>query len=147
MPDSLDRIIDLTFELRRTCRQKMSCGPKETEGVNFAQVHALLLIEKQPGMTMKELAKALHITSPSATSFVSRLEKSHWVERYHDPLNRRLVRLRMSPTGKKLLHVKMSKRRNELKDILRLLPAKDQIALARILKHLLASLPASFSHP
>jgi DNA-binding MarR family transcriptional regulator len=138
MPDALDRIIDLTFELHRTFRQHMlQCMKDEKDELNFLQIFALVHIEKMPGLTMKELAQMLHVTSPSATSFVSRLEKGKWIERYHDQDNRRLVRLRLTPTGKKLVHGKMAKRRAELRRLLGSLPVSEQTAFATILDHLL----------
>ncbi|MSR86879.1 MarR family transcriptional regulator, partial [Candidatus Peribacteria bacterium] len=66
-------------------------------GANLLHIHSLFLISEQEGLTMKEIAKSLHITSPSATSLVNRLVDMKWVGREHDTENRKLVRLRLTP--------------------------------------------------
>lgn len=140
MPDSLDRIIDLSFELGRIFRHKMVTVVRNGEPVNFLQMHALVLIRKKPGITMKELAESLHITSPSATSFVNRLAALTWVRRDHDDKNRKLVRLSVTAAGDKIILSKMTGRRRELRRIIGLLPEKERAAMAVILKHLLDAL-------
>jgi DNA-binding MarR family transcriptional regulator len=100
------------------------------------QIHALLYVREHEGMTMKELAKHLKITSPSATSFVNRLVKLKWVERFTDPENRKLVRLKISTTGTAMLQQSMKERKEEMRKVLSLLSPDDQEELARILTHL-----------
>ena len=67
----LDDIATLTFDMGRCLRQKMlQC---DIGGLHMPQVHTLLFVQNKPGLTMKELALMLRVTSPSATSFVDRL--------------------------------------------------------------------------
>lgn len=136
MEDSLDKIIRLTFDLSRIMRHVMGCLAEEGTRVNFLQIHALALIGEHPGMTMKELAEFLHVASPSATSFVGRMEKLGWVARSHDSDNRKLVHLQLTSKGNAVLREKKTKRTAVIRDILRLLSAEEQQQLARILEKL-----------
>src|SRR5438874_2022493 len=91
--DPIDRIIESTYEFGRIMRQQMFEGNKGTSAMNFLQMHALLLISDREGLTMKQLAESLHVSSPSATSLANRLVKMQWIGRMHDEKNRKLVRL------------------------------------------------------
>jgi DNA-binding MarR family transcriptional regulator len=133
-----DRIMGSALSISRKLRQHLSC--KHESDANILQIHALLHIKDHEGMTMKELAAHLKITSPSATSFVNRLVKLRWVERFTDKDNRKLVRLRVSSKGKEMLKETMECRRQDMHSVLSLLPAKDQQELARILSSLAQSL-------
>jgi DNA-binding MarR family transcriptional regulator len=132
--DLLDRIMGSALSLSRSMRQRMAC--KDDCDANMLQIHALLYVREHEGMTMKELAKHLKITSPSATSFVNRLVKLKWVERFTDPENRKLVRLKISTTGTAMLQQSMKERKEEMRKVLSLLSPDDQEELARILTHL-----------
>jgi DNA-binding MarR family transcriptional regulator len=131
--DQVDRIMGSALMISRTLRQKMACKDMDA---NMLQVHALVHIREHKGMTMKELADHLKITSPSATSFVNRLVKLKWVDRVTDSENRKLVRLEVSPEGERMLQTNIKERKEDMRVILSLLPAKDQEELARILSSL-----------
>lgn len=131
----IDGLVQSVYELGRVIRKRMmSCDAGE---IHMGQVHALLFIQEKPGITMKELADLLRVTSPSATSFIDRLVKLKYVERLHDEENRRLVRLRMTDSGVKILKQKMTERRKIFAEILGQLPDSDQEALLQILRKVL----------
>lgn len=127
----IDRVIESTFEIGRIMRHRMKCEAKDNR-INFLQIHALMLISEQDGITMHELADALHVTSPSATSFVNRLVKMQWLERMHDPHNRKLVRLRVTAKGKALLREKLMLRQKLMREFFSLLGAAEQASLAAL---------------
>ena len=130
--DSLDRLIDSTYDFGRIMRQQMMGGMKIAGGANMLHIHALFLISEQEGLTMKELAKSLHIASPSATSLINRLVKMQWVGRMHDEMNRKLVRLWLTPLGKRILRQKHERRRDVLRHIFGHLTANEQLQLAKL---------------
>ncbi|MBI1812223.1 MarR family transcriptional regulator [Candidatus Peregrinibacteria bacterium] len=134
--NSVDQIITTAFELSRIFRHTMVQIAKEDRAVNFLQLHALALISKHEGMTRKELADALMVTSPSATVFINRLVKLRWIVRLPDAKNRKLVRLKVTPMGKKIFQQKSMKRRVALRGIFSHLAKRDQQDLARILGNL-----------
>jgi DNA-binding MarR family transcriptional regulator len=97
----LDQLYHTTFDIGRLMRQRML---EHMDGdMNPIQGHALMVVEQHPAMTMSELAKCLHMTSPSATSLVNRLVRHKLLVRRHDRLNRKLVRLTLTPAGKRMI--------------------------------------------
>lgn len=130
--DPIDRVIESTYEFGRYMRQQMLTDTQAGHMINFLQLHALFIISESEGMTMKELAKALHVSSPSATSLVNRLVRTQWVGRMHDDRNRKLVRLWLTPLGKRILREKHDTRREALRHIFGLLSRSEQLQLARL---------------
>ena len=141
--NSIDRLIESTYDFGRIMRQQMigsSAG-----GPNLLHLHSLVLISEREGITMKELAQALHISSPSATSLCNRLVRTGWVARRHDDTNRKLVRLKLTDTGTKILREKQERRRLILRKIFSALSRREQIALTKMhqkLKHAITALPS-----
>jgi DNA-binding MarR family transcriptional regulator len=132
LKDPIDRIIESTYDFGRFMRHQMMSEMHGQKPVNFLQMHALFIISESEGMTMKALAKALHISSPSATSLANRLVRMQWVTRLHDTANRKLVRLRMTPLGKKILREKNDRRREVLRRVFSFLTPSEQAQLARL---------------
>lgn len=131
----IDTLVQSVYELGRTLRQRMvSCDMGD---LHMGQIHALLFVQEREGITMKELAGLLRVTSPSATSFVDRLVKLGYVVRLQDPKNRRLVRLKISEAGTKMLREKMAERRKIFAEILSVLSDNDQKTLSAILRKVL----------
>ncbi len=137
--DPIDRIIESTFEFGRIMRHRMmSCEQRGAGVINFLQMHALMIVSEQKGITMKELAKSLHVSSPSATSLVNRLVRLRWVGRLRDPDNRKLVRLRILPAGSSMLRSKFRERQKVVRELFRLLSRDEQNALATIHEKLIS---------
>ena len=135
--DPIDQVIQSIYEIGRILRQKaMLCAPQS--GMNMGQFHALVVIGDQPGITMKELANAMHITSPSATALVNRLVRVGWLERRHDDVNRKLVRLRLSRGGKSVLQRQYSGRMDTMREFLSQLTSAELVTLEQLHQKLLS---------
>lgn len=133
--DSTDGIMNSAFRIGRHLRKKMlsHVGDK----LHMGHIHALGFIFEHPGTSMKDIAKTLCITSPSATVLMDRLVKQKYVERYHDATNRRLVRLKLTQAGTRMMKQKMAERRHMISAILSTLSADDLKVLDSILKKVL----------
>ncbi len=108
--------------------------------VNPQQMHALFIVSEHNGITMKELATFLGITSPSTTSLVNRLVRMKWVTRKMDPENRRLVRITMAAAGVKIMNSSMQLRSEAMREVLALLTPEDRKDFARVLRNLYKAL-------
>lgn len=109
---------------------------KKMSHMNPMQMHGLFIIAEHPNITMKELAEALHVTSPSATSFVDRLVKLKWVKRSADRKNRKLVRLSLKPAGTAALRTGMKQHSAMMHELFSLLSNHDQKQFERVLLNL-----------
>ena len=68
-----------------------------TKGMTRAQWGILLWLERQPGISQKELAELLEVEPISVARLVDRLEGRCMVERRPDPKDRRIWRLHLCP--------------------------------------------------
>lgn len=136
MSDITGQIIQAAFEIGRALRTKVM---KRADLIQMAQLHALAFIRAKKGITMKELACMLNITSPSATVFVDRLEKMGLVMRRHDRRDRKIIRLSVTPSGKRILREKMAEKKELVAAILSALSYDDQRTLLTLLKKMIKS--------
>ncbi len=139
--DVTDELLQATFEIGRSLRKRMlSIGSKD---MHMGQLHALAFIQEKGDITMTQLAAMLQISSPSATSFIDRLVQLKFVERRQDQKNRKLVRLAITPSGKKILKTKMAEKKKMFEKLLSALSPTDQVALLAILRKMLSHSPSA----
>jgi DNA-binding MarR family transcriptional regulator len=141
--DDSDRIISLSHSFHRLLRSRM--GDFKKIGINPLQLHAMVIVMENDGLTMREFADHLLITSPSATSFIDRLVKLKWVSRKADPKNRKLVRLSTTALGRKSVESALKYQRTAMRSILSLLSSTDRKQFARILETLCDKLSTTTS--
>ena len=82
-------------------------------GMTRAQWMILAWLDRQPGLSQKELAERLEVEPITVARLVDRLEARSLVERRPDPADRRVWRLHLLPGVEPLLEV-MSRQRDEL---------------------------------
>ena len=139
------RIIQLWMEITRLLRRTMMKGKPVASSMNPMQMHGMVIIAEHPAITMKEFAALLHISSPSATSFIDRLVKLKWVERSPDADNRKLVHLSILPDGKDALEKAMKEHSVVMHRLFSLLNSSDQEQLEHVLLHLKEALARDVS--
>jgi DNA-binding MarR family transcriptional regulator len=70
--------------------------------LNFTQFLALKLLGHEQPMTPVELARAMHYNPGALTRLLDKLEQRGYLRRVPDPLDRRALRLELTPRGKSL---------------------------------------------
>lgn len=128
-------IIDLSLTWGRIMRHKMITLAKHSK-INLLQMHVLGMIAEHPGITMKHIAAALMVTAPTATAFIERLVKSKLVKRMPDPANRKLVRLAVTPSGRRFVAQTKRAQKRMMHGIIGVLPLSDQRTMARVMGRL-----------
>jgi DNA-binding MarR family transcriptional regulator len=104
----------------------------EMGAVTMHQLGALHTIRRRGSVTMRELAEALGASSLStATQMADRLERLGLVQRDHDPRDRRVVRLSLTPPARTLLERAFTLRRRALE---RALSSLDDAELATLVE-------------
>jgi DNA-binding MarR family transcriptional regulator len=71
----------------------------EQAGITTAQAAALAVIHEQPGVSQRELARALRQTEPSVTTLVRRLIAAGLIDRTVDPTDGRTRSLELTDRG------------------------------------------------
>jgi DNA-binding MarR family transcriptional regulator len=93
-------------------RRTPECARRED--VSVAQVKVFVHLAEYGPRTMTELAEGLGVTLPSATGLVSPLVGMGFVVRERDELDRRVVRVRLSPSAQTLADRIMAERRAQV---------------------------------
>jgi DNA-binding MarR family transcriptional regulator len=72
-------------------------------GMTRAQWAILIRIERQPGLTQKELAEAMEVEPITVARLIDRMEQRGVIERRPDPRDRRVWRLHLRPAAQPLM--------------------------------------------
>ncbi|HSL77280.1 MAG TPA: MarR family transcriptional regulator, partial [Candidatus Limnocylindrales bacterium] len=72
-------------------------------GLSMAQLHILYTLQRNGQMTMSHLAEVLNVSLSNATGLIDRIEERGFVERTGVPEDRRIVLIRVTPEGERML--------------------------------------------
>jgi DNA-binding MarR family transcriptional regulator len=122
--DLADRLRLVITRLARRLRQQ---GPSDTSPTQLA---ALATIERQGPITLGDLAAAERVQPPTVTAAIDRLEGQGLVRRLPDESDRRVVRVAITATGRKLLARQRSRKTAYLAQRLDALDKADRATLA-----------------
>ena len=131
----ITQIIRLMMQLRQTMQQEYK---KSKNKISFPQIAVLRYIscESKP-VLMKDIAKELAITAPSATVFVEVLSKEGLIARHPDPNDRRIVTLKLTAKGTKFLKDNITKMNDRIKKDMSVLSSDERKTFAHILEKIL----------
>jgi len=95
-------------------------NPKGLLKINLtsAQIKLLTCFSNKSELTMTELSNNLAVSMPTMTAMVDRLVNSQMVERERDNIDRRVVRVKLTDAGEKILRKLVKIRRREMEKIL-----------------------------
>jgi DNA-binding MarR family transcriptional regulator len=121
-----DRLHSAAIRLLRRLRS----SDAET-GLSAPRLSALSVVVFRGPLTLSELAAAEQVRPPTITRLVQELERAGLLERLPDPSDRRVVRVRASAAGRRLLAAGRTRRVQRLADEIQQLNADDRRTLAR----------------
>jgi DNA-binding MarR family transcriptional regulator len=104
-PSAPDLFAPIIADFRATMTQ-LKCAMSERvlrAGVSMAQLHVLFTLQRSGEMTMSRLAEMLDVSLSSATGLIDRIEERGFLERDRVPEDRRIVIVRITPAGRRLL--------------------------------------------
>ncbi len=70
--------------------------------ITLSEIKALAAFRGDKNYTMGELSNNAQVAMPSMTEMIDKLEGHGMAERYRDANDRRVVKVRLTPKGKKL---------------------------------------------
>ena len=85
---------------------QMKCASSERlvrMGISMAQLHILYTLQRSGEMPMSRLAEVLHVSLSNATGLIDRIEERGFVERTRVPEDRRIVMIRVTDAGHRML--------------------------------------------
>jgi DNA-binding MarR family transcriptional regulator len=124
--DLADRLHSAAIHLLRRLRRE-----DDASGLPAPQLSAMSVIVFGGAITLGALANAEQVRPPTITKLVAALEEQGLVEREPDPQDRRVMRVKATARGTRLLHDGRRRRVASLATSLGELPTADRAALAR----------------
>jgi DNA-binding MarR family transcriptional regulator len=124
--DLADRLHSVAIHLLRRLRRE-----DDASGLPAPQLSALSVIVFGGPITLGALAAAEQVRPPTITKLVAALEEGGLVEREVDAADRRMVRVRATARGTRLLQEGRKRRVASLTAALAKLPVKERAVLAR----------------
>jgi DNA-binding MarR family transcriptional regulator len=109
------------------------------EEVTLTQYRSLVVLASRGPQSMAALAEAVAVTSATASRMCDRLVKKGLVRRRSDRHDRRQVRLALTETGRHLVDAVSARRRLEIAELLKGIPAETQQSVVGALTHLAQS--------
>ncbi len=117
------------------------------QGVTTAQLQLLKAIRDEPGVSGAQLARSCYVTPQSAQSLLAGLERDGWIIRTRGRGNDRILVVRLTPEGEKLLLTAESAAKVIEGKLWRGVPESSIKTLNKILERCLENLgPESDSH-
>jgi DNA-binding MarR family transcriptional regulator len=126
--DLADRLHSAAIHLLRRLRRE-----DDASGLPAPQLSALSVIVFAGPITLGELARAEQVRPPTISKLIVELQAHGLVEREPDPADRRIVRVRATTRGSKVLHDGRQRRVAALVASLGALTGRDRALLARAL--------------
>lgn len=116
-------------------------------GISMAQLHILFTLQRNGDMTMSRLAEDLDVSLSSATGLIDRIEERGFVERTRVPEDRRMVVIRVTPAGHRMLGEVDALSDDLLRAVLERLDERRLPGVAEAVQVLRASLAATIDGP
>ena len=129
-----EKLIQFIFLMRRTFQEK-SQKNKHFNFFSLLRLSTLSFIQAKKNPTMKEIASWLKITPPSVTSLIDSFVKPGLIKREADKKDRRIIRLKITQKGKKILRESQRENKTRIKKFISKLSPRDQKDLLRILNN------------
>ena len=101
------------------------------------QIMVLLSIYEQGIVKATQLSENMHVSAPTITGIVDRLQRAQYLRRTHDKEDRRAINIKLTEKGQKEAKMIISKIRNRWKSILVHLKENERESFLDILKSIL----------
>ena len=126
----IKQVIGLQRQVRRILRSRMTDAWMNLN-LTIPQLKSLFLIAREGSMNTKSLAEALGVTPSNVTGIVDRLVKQGLVSRQENPEDRRMLELRVTAKGERILTSLREETISSMSEVLTRMSVEELSALAR----------------
>ena len=131
---NFQELTSLFFDTRQTIRANLPRA--QTDPNAWMRCETLRFIAEEGTPTMRDIAKQLRITAPSATSVVHKLIRLGWVQRVPSKADKRVVRISLTRSGEKELARYRTQSEKVMRKVFSKLPERELSHLRRALRSL-----------
>ena len=97
--------------------------------ISVGEAQALFEVAHELGLSQNALATRLHLEKSTVSRLAKMLEQRGWLDRKRDKDDARLLRLRLTPAGSKVVHRLLASRRARFTKVFDAIPAHKHYAL------------------
>ncbi len=103
MNEQMETMIPLIKMIVEKLEKKINHDLKEY-GITFSQIRIVILLyhSVREDYAMKELEEIFQVSQQTMAGIINRLEKKKLVQSYHDPVDHRVKRIRLTDEGKNM---------------------------------------------
>jgi DNA-binding MarR family transcriptional regulator len=144
-PPASDLVEQIIADMKQTIGA-MKCAMSERlvrADVSMAQFHIAVTLQRNGVMTMSRLADLLGVSLSNASGLIDRLEERGYVERTRVPEDRRIVLVRVTDAGTRLIEENDALSDELMRDVLGRLDPDELPAIARATNGIRAALQAT----
>jgi len=144
-----DLVEQIIADMKKTT-WAMKCAMSERFvrlGISMAQFHIAVTLQRNGIMPMSRLAELLGISQSNASGLIDRLEERGYVERNRVPEDRRIVLVRVTDAGAKLIEQNDALSDDLMRDVLGRLDPTELPAIARATAEVRSALEATTNVP
>jgi DNA-binding MarR family transcriptional regulator len=113
------------------------------QGTPPGQAMCLRIVAAHDGATQRELGEMLHLSAPTVTAMLKRMERHGTITREADPEDQRIARVRLSTAGREQERRLRAILAERLGEVLDPMPEDDRGELARLLDDLAERMAAA----
>lgn len=130
----------LVHQLMRTFRQfnKAIWHRRSLSGFKPSEIRVLFCIRRETrmnelGMTVSDISTNMHVTPPTITQLINGLEVAGLVEKKEDPVDRRVVRVRLTEKGERVAQTEIEQYHTSLNGLIQYLGETESEQLVELL--------------
>jgi len=129
-----DQIAEEVATLMPMIARRILLGFFQSVDITQTQIFTIMTLSEESPIRLSELRQKLHITAPTVTGIVDRLEKSGYVSRMPDPNDRRAIHVDLTPKGRAIAKKLKTTIKKKWKNLLVKLSDTDQKNYVTILR-------------
>ncbi|HEY7269279.1 MAG TPA: MarR family transcriptional regulator [Dehalococcoidia bacterium] len=111
MPSTVDRKVDSELMERACIAYSQATSVMDlirlrfwdSRGLTMSQLRLLAMVDRGENRPIGELADEMGVKPATLSGLAERLERLDFIKREHDPADRRIVRVVLTPEGKRIL--------------------------------------------
>lgn len=127
LPREWEEFLNLMPRMMKRIHERAAAeGPKPPLEYTPAQVNTLRAIAGKPEWRMSDLSQRLRVSAGSLTTMINRLIEAGLVQRTRSDLDRRVVTVKLTTSGKELLQASRQRAVSKLHELLADLSSEDQ---------------------
>ncbi len=101
-----------------------------------SQIIALVSIHERGGCRLSDLCKEMHVSAPTVTGIINRLERDNYVRRIPDKFDHRVTNISLTAKGESLVKEFRANIEKRWLYVLNRLPSDKQESLIQVLRHI-----------